>query len=163
MNIIVKNKNTLILDDFKFKCCVGKRGSTKNKKEGDNKTPKGLFSIGSLLYRKDRYKKPHTKIKKIPIKKNMVWCNDSRNSKYNKLTKISKNFSYEKIFRSDYKYDLIIPINYNSPFAIKNKGSAIFIHLTKNYKGTAGCIGIKKEDFLILLKLINKKTKIKIF
>ena len=42
------------------------------------------------------------------------------------------------------------------------KGSAIFIHLTKNYLPTAGCIGIKKKDMLILLKLIKKKTKIKI-
>ena len=162
MVIKVKNNNTLILDDFKFKCCVGKRGSTKVKKEGDKKTPKGIFSLGGLLFRKDRYLKPQTKIKITPIKKNMVWCNDVESSKYNKLTKISNRFSYEKLFRSDYKYDFIIPINYNSPYPIKNKGSAVFIHLTKNYKGTAGCIGIKKEDFLVLLKLINKKTKIKI-
>ena len=162
MLIIVKNNNTLILDDFKFKCCVGKKGSTKFKKEGDQKTPKGLFKLGSLLYRKDRNRKPQTKIKTIPIKKNMAWCNDVKSYKYNKLTKVSKNYSYEKIFRSDNKYDFVIPINYNCPYTIKNKGSAIFIHLTKNYNGTAGCIGIKKEDFLILLKLINKKTKINI-
>ncbi len=42
------------------------------------------------------------------------------------------------------------------------KGIAIFIHLTKNYKTTAGCIALKKKDFLILLKIISKNTKIKI-
>ena len=42
------------------------------------------------------------------------------------------------------------------------KGSAIFIHLTNNYKPTAGCIALKKKDFEIMLKLINQKTKIKI-
>ena len=41
-------------------------------------------------------------------------------------------------------------------------GSAIFIHLTDNYKPTAGCIALKKSDFDILLNLINQKTKIKI-
>ena len=41
-----------------------------------------------------------------------------------------------------------------------NKGSAIFIHLTKNYNPTKGCIALNKKDFLILCKLINKKTKI---
>jgi L,D-peptidoglycan transpeptidase YkuD (ErfK/YbiS/YcfS/YnhG family) len=64
--------------------------------------------------------------------------------------------------RKDNKYDLLIPIKYNMLKPIKNKGSAIFIHLTKNYKPTAGCIALKKNDFLILLKLINKKTKIRI-
>ena len=38
----------------------------------------------------------------------------------------------------------------------------VFIHLTDNYKPTAGCIALKKKDFEILLKLIDKKTKIKI-
>ena len=44
----------------------------------------------------------------------------------------------------------------------KGKGSAIFIHTTENYKGTLGCIAIQKKDMLILLKLINKNSKIKI-
>ena len=66
------------------------------------------------------------------------------------------------MFRKDYKYDYIIPINYNIKNTKIGKGSAIFIHLTKNYKGTAGCIALKKKDLIILIKLINKKTKIKI-
>ena len=72
------------------------------------------------------------------------------------------NNNDEKLYRKDYKYDLLIPINYNTKPIIKNKGSAIFIHLTKNYKKTAGCVALSKKDFLILLKLINSKTKIKI-
>ena len=67
------------------------------------------------------------------------------------------------MFRGDYKYDYVIPINYNSKNTKIGKGSAIFIHLTKNYKKTAGCIALNKNDFLILIKLINQKTKIKIF
>ena len=97
----------------------------------------------------------------------MGWCIDSNNKNYNKEIKINKyinkKISYEKLFRKDYKYNYFITIKYNTKKVVPNKGSAIFLHLTKNYKPTAGCIAIKKKDMLILLKLINRKTKIKIF
>ncbi len=162
MTIIVKNKETLTFDDFTFKCCVGKNGTTNKKIEGDKKTPKGLFSLGNIYYRKDRNLKPITKLNSIPINKKMGWCNDVKSKKYNKLINIDKKIKYEKMFRKDYKYDFLILIKYNTKKTIIGKGSAIFIHLTKNYKPTAGCIALKKKELLILLKLINKKTKIKI-
>ena len=162
MTIIIKNKETLIFEDFKFKCCVGKNGITNNKIEGDKKTPKGLFSLGNVYFRKDRNIKPITKLNSISINKKMVWCNDVGNNKYNKLIKINKKIRHEKMFRRDYKYDYLIPINYNTKNTKIGKGSAIFIHLTKNYLSTAGCIAMNKKDMLILLKLINKNTKIKI-
>ena len=163
MTIIIKNKVTLLFDDFIFRCSIGKKGLTKNKIEGDKKTPVGIFSLGNLFYRKDRNVKPLTKLKCIPIEKDMGWCDDVKSKKYyNKLTKSSKNIRHEKLFRRDYKYDFLIPINYNTKKTVIGKGSAIFIHLTKKFKPTSGCIAINKKDFLILLKLINKNTKIKI-
>ena len=81
---------------------------------------------------------------------------------YNKLTKIEKKIKCEKLFRKDYKYDLMIPIKYNFRKPILGKGSCIFIHLTNNYKPTAGCIALKKQDFLIMLKLLERKNKIRI-
>ena len=91
----------------------------------------------------------------------MAWCNDVNSKKnYNKLIKVKKNLKHEKLFRNDYKYDYIIPINYNTKNTLLGKGSAIFLHLTNNFKPTAGCIALQKKDFLILLKIINKKTKI---
>ena len=89
MTILVKNKHTLQIDEFKFRCCIGKNGSTKIKKEGDKKSPKGTFEIENLYFRKDRIEKPYTLLKCIPIKKSMGWCNDIRfPRKYNKLFKI---------------------------------------------------------------------------
>ena len=160
MTILLKNKQTLEFDEFKFKCCIGKNGLTKFKKEGDGKTPKGIFKIEHLYFRKDRIKKPITKLKCFEIKKNMGWCDDIKNKKYNQLVKINKNFSHEKLFRKDKKYDLLVPIKYNFDKIIPGRGSCIFIHLTSNYKPTAGCIALKDKDLLILLKLINKNTKI---
>ena len=163
MTIFVKNKHTLQVDEFKFRCCIGKNGSTNNKIEGDRKTPKGTFKIEKLYFREDRIKKPFTLLKCIKIKKNMGWCNDVRFSKqYNKLFKIEKGIKHEKLKRKDYKYDLFIPIKYNFNKPIIGLGSCIFIHLTKDYKPTAGCIALKKKDFLIMLKLIKKNSKIKI-
>ena len=160
-NIIIK-KDTLLYDEFKFKCSIGKNGRTTKKIEGDNKTPKGLYALGPLYYRKDRILKPSTKLKKIEIKKNFGWCDDIKSKFYNKPIKINKKIRHEKLYRNDKKYDLLIPIKYNSKRPKKNKGSAIFLHLTNNYKKTQGCVAIKEKDMLILLKLINKKTKIKI-
>ena len=162
MIIYLKNKDTLIVDQFKFKCSIGKKGIAKNKFEGDFNTPMGKFKIGTLYWRKDRVKLPETNLNKKKIKKNMGWCNDINSKFYNKEIKKKKSISYEKIFRKDYKYDMFLLIKYNYEKPIKGAGSAIFIHLTKNYHPTAGCIAIKKTDFLILLKIINKKTKIKI-
>ena len=163
MTIFVKNKHTLQIDEFKFRCCIGKNGSTNNKIEGDKKTPKGIFEIEKLYFRDDRIEKPLTLLKCTKIKKNMGWCNDTRfPKKYNKLIKIEKNIRHEKLKRKDYKYDLFIPIKYNFKKPIIGLGSCIFIHLTKDYKPTAGCIALKKKDFLIMLKLIKKNSKIKI-
>ena len=163
MIIVVKNKQTLSFDDFNFKCSVGRKGFSNNKIEGDEKTPSGTFTLGDLYYRKDRVRKPKTDLKCVKISKNLGWCNDTKNFRYyNKPIKIKKKVKSEKLFRHDYKYNFFIPIKYNWKPSINGKGSAIFIHLTKNYKPTAGCISLKEKDFLILLKLIKKKTKIRI-
>ena len=164
MTIILKNKHSLRIDDFEFKCCIGKNGFTNKKIEGDKKTPKGSFSLEKLYYRSDKLEKPQTKLKCIKIKKNMGWCNDIKDkTNYNKLINTKKKLRHEKLFRKDFKYNLIIPIQYNWNKRILGKGSCIFLHLTKTYKPTAGCIALNLKDFLIMLKLINTKTKIKIY
>tara|TARA_Y100000996_G_C22550185_1_gene653417 strand:+ start:1015 stop:1509 length:495 start_codon:yes stop_codon:yes gene_type:complete len=164
MTIFLKNKHTLQINEFYFKCCIGIKGLIKKKTEGDKKTPKGTFGIGKLYFREDRVKKPKTKLKCIPIKNNMGWCDDVKYpKKYNKLIKTQLNVRHEKLKRRDNKYDLLIPIKYNYNNPTPGLGSCIFIHLTKNYKPTFGCIALDKKDFLIMLKLIDKNTKIKIY
>ena len=115
-----------------------------------------------MYYRKDKIPKPSTKLKKIEIKNNFRWCDDVKSKFYNKLIKTNNKGRHEKLYRNDRKYDLLIPIKYNSAKPMKNKGSAIFLHLTSNYNKTEGCVVIKKKDMLVLLNLINKETKIKI-
>ena len=139
-----------------------KRGIGSKKSEGDLITPKGQYKIKYILYRKDRVK-IQTKLKTIVIKKNMGWCDDPNSRKYNKLIKLPSDFSHEKIYRKENIYDIILVLNYNMNPILKNKGSAIFIHIAKkNYKKTEGCIAVKKNHLLKILKLLKKNTKVKI-
>ena len=160
MHIKLKNKK-LIFNYYKVKCAVGKRGISKNKIEGDKKTPSGIFKFTKVYYRSDRIKKIQTSLKKVKIKRNMGWCDDLRSNKYNKPIRFPFNFSAEKLFKSKSIYDILIVLNYNTRPVIKNKGSAIFLHLAqKNYKSTEGCIAVSKKDMRTLLKFIKKNTKI---
>ena len=163
MILKVKNKDTLLVDDFIFKCSTGRRGLKKSKKEGDKCTPIGLFSLGKVYYRPDRLDRPDTNLKIVPIKKNMGWCDDPKSKYYNREIRLPSKARHEKLYKNDHSYDLLLVINYNTTKTIPYKGSAIFLHLTSNYKKTNGCIAVSRKDLYIILKLINKKSKIKIY
>ena len=154
------NKRYLTYGIYKVKCAIGKRGINLKRKEGDLTTPRGNFKIINIFFRKDRVKNFKTKLKKIPIHKGLGWCDDPLSNKYNRLVRYPFKYSTEKLYRSDNIYDIILVLNYNIKPTIKNKGSAIFIHITNTYNPTAGCIAISKKDFLILAKLVKKNTKI---
>jgi len=162
MHILINNKY-LFFNEYRIKCAVGKRGIGIKKKEGDLITPKGLYKIKFLLFRKERLKNLKTKIKKLVIKKNMGWCNDSRSKNYNKLITFPFTYGYEKLFRQDNIYDVILVLDYNINPIRKNKGSAIFIHIAKkDYRKTEGCVAINKKYMLKILKMIKKNTRVKI-
>ena len=89
MLIKIKKDGTLIYKNFRFRCVLGRSGIKKNKKEGDKATPKGIFSLGKLYYRSDRIKKIKTNLKCKVIKKNMGWCNNPNDEKYNREFKLN--------------------------------------------------------------------------
>jgi len=162
MHIII-NKKYLTFKDYKAKCALGKRGIGHKRKEGDLITPKGKYKIKFILYRKDRIKRIQSRIKKIVIRKNFGWCDDPKSKNYNKLVKIPSDHNYEDLYRKDYIYDIILVLNYNMNPIIKNKGSAIFIHVAKrNYEKTKGCIALKKNDLLNVIKKLKKNTYVNI-
>ena len=159
--IIINKSGYLNYENFKFRCALGKGGIGKKKIEGDNITPKGKFTIAKIYYRSDRIKKISSKFKLIKIKKNMAWCNDPKSEKYNQIMDLPTQYNYEKLYRKDNVYDLILVLSYNLNPIIKNKGSAIFMHIAKkNYKKTAGCVGLKKTHLINLVEKIKKKTKV---
>jgi L,D-peptidoglycan transpeptidase YkuD (ErfK/YbiS/YcfS/YnhG family) len=161
--IIVKKSGYLKYKNLKFRCALGKAGIKKKEKEGDNITPIGIFKITKIYYRADRIKNITTSIKKIKIKKSMGWCDDPNHNSYNKQIKLPSKYSHEKLYRKDNLYDLILVLNYNTNPIIKNKGSAIFLHISRDtYKRTKGCIALKKKHLILLISKIKKNIKIKI-
>ena len=156
-----------------FGCQLGLGGLNypSKKIEGDKTTPMGKWYIVSLYYRSDRVLRPKFKNKNVlkinRITKDCGWCDDNRSLNYNKHVKItnfpSLNFNYERLWREDNVYDLIIVISHNIKPTIKNKGSAIFIHCSfSDKRNTMGCIALKKKDILTLLKNLTANTFIKI-
>ena len=156
-----------------FQCQIGSGGlnNATKKIEGDKTTPIGKWTIESLYYRSDRVLRPKIKKKNIlkinRITKHSGWCDDISSHHYNKYINIqnitSMNINYEKLWREDNVYDLIIVTSHNVKPTIKNKGSAIFIHCSfSNDRNTAGCIALKKKDLVFLVKNLRDKTFIKI-
>ena len=161
--IIINKSKLLKFNNIKFRCALGKSGIGDKEIEGDNVTPRGIYRIVKIYYRKDRIKKITSKFKLVEITKIMGWCNDIKSKKYNQLIKLPTKYSHEKLYRKDNVYDLILVLNYNMKPTIKNKGSAIFIHVTReNYQSTQGCIALKKNNLIKLISKINKNIKIKI-
>ena len=161
--IYINKSGYLKYKNLKFRCALGKAGIGRKIKEGDNITPKGTYKIIKIYYRKDRIKELVSQIKLIKIKKNMGWCDDPKSKKYNQLIYLPTKYSHEKLYRRDNIYDLIVVLNYNIKPIIKNKGSAIFIHVArKNYNKTKGCIAIKKKNLMRIVNLLKKDSVVKI-
>jgi len=93
----------------------------------------------------------------------MGWCDDPNSKQYNKLIKLPSNYNFEKLYKKENVYDIILVLDYNMKPVIKNKGSAIFIHVAKkNYRKTEGCVALKKIHLLKIMKELKKNTQVKI-
>ena len=161
--MIIVKKNILSFDNMSFKCAVGKNGITNNKAEGDGCTPAGEYSIIQIYYRQDKVVLPSIRIPSIAISKNLGWCDDVNSDYYNKIITFPFKHRAEILYRNDNIYDILCVIDYNRNPVVKNKGSAIFLHIAKpNYAGTEGCIALNEPDLIRLLTEINIKTNIQI-
>ena len=160
MSIRVK-KNYLTFRDYQFRCSIGKSGFSKNKKEGDGFTPVGTFFIENIYYRDDRINNLDTKINKIIISKSDGWCDDPSHKQYNQLIRFPFNFSAEQLFREDSLYNVVCVLNYNTNPVTPGIGSAIFMHVAHHdYKPTEGCVALKQEDLIYILRFVDNKTEI---
>lgn len=160
MEIIVK-KNKLNFLGHTYNCAIGKNGTTANKIEGDGKTPLGCFTFSKIYYRKEKIPALKFGLDSEIINHESGWCDDPKSEFYNSFVKLPINVSAEKLLREDDLYDLIFVINYNSDPVIRNKGSAIFMHIAKpNYDATEGCIALIKNDLIAISEQISPATKI---
>ena len=160
--IEVFKNGTLKFNNKYYNCAIGANGIKQNKKEGDSSTPSGVFSFGSIFYRKDRIPFINSSIKSIPIEKNMFWSDNPKSKYYNKLINFNDK-TCEILYKEDKTYDIFLVVNYNTKPILKHKGSAIFIHVAKNnFKPTKGCIALKKKEILKITKDLRSNSEIKI-
>ncbi|MDP1723945.1 MAG: L,D-transpeptidase family protein [Alphaproteobacteria bacterium] len=150
----------LKVGDVTYQCAIGKSGIIENKVEGDEGTPVGRFHLKNLYYRKDKFvEEPQTGLPKIEITQDLGWCDEPTHPEYNRPVTSSFDFSHEKMWREDDLYDLVIEIDHNSDPVVPDKGSAVFIHVAREgYTPTAGCIALKKEDLLEILKMVSRRV-----
>jgi L,D-peptidoglycan transpeptidase YkuD (ErfK/YbiS/YcfS/YnhG family) len=173
--VVTKVNNNFFLRAGKkiFKCQIGKAGYKiyTKKQEGDKATPIGRWKLKSLYYRSDKVSRPTIKNKTFKINKitkNCGWCDDPKSNYYNKYIKMNKNFcgkniNFEKLWRDDQAYDLVLETSYNTRPTIKGKGSAIFLHCSfSDNRQTAGCVAIKKKDLIFIIKNISNQVYLEI-
>ncbi len=142
-----------------YPCSIGKNGTTLRKFEGDGSTPSGTHDIIGLLYRPDRMKRPTDWA--LPIGPRDIWSDDCMDPDYNMMGYIPRKFRYERLFRADPLYDLILLTNWNWPYAIKGRGSAIFLHpWRKPGHPTEGCIAFDPMHLLQIARRIRFGTKV---
>jgi len=153
------------LDHHTFNCTFGESGVKIDKNEGDGATPIGEFQLREVFYRADRFKpgEINTKLPLIPLQVNDAWCDDVKLKQYNQHVKLPLNGSYERLWRDDHVYDIIVVIGYNDRLITKGKGSAIFLHIAReNFSPTSGCVALKREDLLQVLSHLTPTSKIRI-
>jgi len=136
-----------------FSITHGRGGIKQDKVEGDGATPVGSFPFRSVYYRKDRVDALQTALPKIEITRDQGWCDDPEDSMYNRSVTLPYPARHEEMWREDHLYDIVIVVGHNDDPVVKNKGSAVFIHLKhENGTPTAGCIGLEKEALIQVLK-----------
>ena len=162
LKLLVKPPNILKVADRSYKCNIGRGGVSKNKTEGDGCSPAGTFPLSLVLYRQDRLPPPNTKLPLLPIQKNHGWCDDPGHEDYNSLITTPHNGTFEKLWRPDKVYDIIVVIDYNVDPIIPYKGSAIFLHLNSTPPGTTeGCVALGTEAMFEILSKATPDSKIK--
>jgi len=162
MKLIIQ-KNSLYIDNVKYRCAIGTNGITKNKIEGDGCTPYGKYNFKDIYYRADKLGDLCFNNNSLKILPDDGWCDDPKSNFYNKFIKFPFSHSAEKLYRNDDIYDIVCVIDYNISPTVSGKGSAIFLHVAHtDYRGTQGCVALSKKDLLKIAPQITKDTIIDI-
>lgn len=169
MNIIVQTSSwdattgVLLIGGARYDCTLGRTGVTLDKTEGDGKTPVGTYPLRQLIYRADRMAQPETALPVEILTPDTGWCEDASHADYNKKVVLPHPAVCDRMTRDDHLYDMTVVIGYNDDPVTPGKGSAIFMHLAREeWTPTAGCVGLKHDDLLAVLKHLTPDSHITI-
>lgn len=150
--------------EHRWRCALGKGGLHIHKREGDGITPVGEYALGRVFYRPDRNPTPpETGLETYAIDMDWGWCDDPDHPDYNTLITLPHPAHHERLWRDDDLYDVVVEVLYNSAPIIAGRGSAIFMHIAKpDYAPTEGCIALKKDDLLALLRMCTEPAWVRV-
>lgn len=172
MTIIVKTKaKTVNYNGLVLPCYLGKKGTigANRGREGDKKTPLGLYKLRFGLFRADRL--PYPDLNKNlakplnfrPLRPDDGWCDDPDHPAYNRFIKTPFKASHEALWRDDGAYDIILVMDHNDSPPQSGLGSAVFIHIAQpDGRDTLGCIALPPEHMVRLLPFLKTGTKVDI-
>lgn len=143
------------IDGRAVRCALGKAGviAAADKREGDNRSPAGVWLIREILYRPDVYPDgPTTALPVRPMAPDDGWCDAPGDPAYNRPVKLPYAASAERLWRDDHVYDLVGILAHNDEPPVPGMGSAIFLHLAReDFSGTEGCVALARADLEALL------------
>ena len=143
----------------RFPCTIGRGGLTDRKAEGDGATPRGVHGIVGMLYRPDRMARPAAWA--LPIGLGDLWSDDVNDPDYNMMVRAPHGYSHEELRRADPMYDLVLLTNWNWPYAVKGRGSAIFIHQWRGPgRPTAGCVALRRDHLRWIAPRITVQSRL---
>lgn len=163
-----KNGGKWAIASAPFSVNVGVKGIAEEgeKREGDVMTPSGFYSISFAF---GVQKDVETKMEFRELNKYHVWVCDTSSSDYNLWVeditgKYLNNMKNEHLLSIQPQYKYAIVIDYNTKPVVKGAGSAIFMHVQKKtHSKTAGCIAMKEQDIVNLIKWIDPSKSPHIF
>ena len=143
----------------RFACTIGRGGVSSRKREGDGASPRGVHRIVGMLYRPDRMARPADWA--LPIRPGDLWSDDVRDPDYNMMVRVPHAYSHEALRRADPLYDLVILTDWNWPYAVKGRGSAIFVHQWRGPgQPTAGCVALRRDHLRWIAARITHSTRL---
>jgi L,D-peptidoglycan transpeptidase YkuD (ErfK/YbiS/YcfS/YnhG family) len=139
---------------------IGYNGFAESKREGDGKSPMGIYSFGTAFGTAAKPSGMNWPYKRAT--KYDYWIDDPASKDYNKWITYTGNpskrwKSYERMTHKLYKYGAVI--NYNTNPIVKGKGSAVFLHVWRGPDSkTAGCAATDEKHVIAILKWLNPKS-----
>ena len=142
-----------------FPCTIGRAGVSGRKAEGDSATPKGTHRIVGVLYRPDRMARPVSWA--VPIRPGDMWSDDMADPDYNLMVRAPHPYRHESLRRADPLYDLVLLTDWNWPYPVKRRGSAIFVHQWRRpgYP-TEGCVALRRDHLKWIVERIGFGTRL---
>jgi L,D-peptidoglycan transpeptidase YkuD (ErfK/YbiS/YcfS/YnhG family) len=131
---------------------VGANGFAVDKREGDRRTPAGMYGFQSTF---GTAPDPGTRLEYRTAGPGDVWVDDPASALYNTWQREPADGRWASAERLDQPapYEHAAVIAYNVP-PVAGKGSAIFLHVTLGH-GTAGCVAVPGPVVVQLLQWLD--------